>query len=555
MKNRILPNPACTSRLGLNLGLGLGLALTASSALASSHREAPLITGSPKLDCSDFYLFSSYEPGREGYVTLVANYIPLQDSYGGPNYFQLDPNALYEIHVDNNGDAVEDVTFQFRFQNRSRDIALPIGPAGNQRTNAVPVLAVGPIGVGSTGALNVDQTYTLTVIRGPRRTGTAIPVQNPKTGTLEFTKPQDNVGNKTFPDYDSYANSYLYDAPLPGSDRPGRVFVGQRKDPFVVNLGETFDLVNISTSPLGPENANKDSLAYKNVTAICLEVPKEFLLASGGSPIVGAWATASRIEGSSTNQVSRLSMPLVNEVVIGLKDKDAFNASVPSNDLQFADYVTHPTLPAILELLYGAAGVKAPTLFPRTDLLAVFITGVEGLNKNGSIGEMQRLNTAIAPTPRAQQQNFGVVAGDNAGFPNGRRPGDDVVDVALRVVMGKLISLGLFGTKDQAPSGELPFTDGASVSAAMFPDRFPYLNSPVAGSPNEPSVTITPQVAGSVEGPFRSVPGRFDPATRTLSVDKPATDAAALFLRAKSDRAVTFGPVQITPSEVKTTVK
>ncbi|HAB17738.1 MAG TPA: hypothetical protein DCE44_14955, partial [Verrucomicrobiales bacterium] len=331
------------------------------SAGASSHREAPLITTTPKLDCTDFYSFGSYEPGREGYVTLIANYVPLQDAYGGPNYFQLDPAGLYEIHVDNNGDALEDLTFQFRFSNVSRDIALVIGTGDNKRTNAIPLLAAGQVTAGNNGALNVDQTYTLTLVKGPRRGGDVTPILNPKDNTPNFTKPQDNVGNKTFPEYDAYADQYIYEIALPGTDKKGKVFVGQRKDPFVVNLGETFDLVNLN--PLGPVDGAKDTLADKNVTALCLEVPKEFLLAGGNSTIIGSWTTASTVRnlgnvGQEIAQVSRLSMPLVNEVVIGLKDKNKFNASEPKDDGQFVDYITHPTLPALLELLFN---VPAPT--------------------------------------------------------------------------------------------------------------------------------------------------------------------------------------------------
>ncbi|MBN8248741.1 MAG: DUF4331 domain-containing protein, partial [Verrucomicrobia bacterium] len=284
---------------------------------ASSHREAPLITTSPKLDCTDFYSFASYEPGREDYVTLVANYLPLQDAYGGPNYFQMDPDALYEIHVDNSGDAVEDLTFRFQFSNVSRNIALVIGDGDNKRTNAIPLLAAGPVTAGNNASLNVDQTYALTVVQGPRRSGAPTPIINPRDGGTAFTKPQDNAGNKTFPDYDAYAAQYIYEIALPGTEKKGRVFVGQRKDPFVVNLGETFDLVNLN--PLGPVDGAKDSLADKNVTALCLELPKEFLLAGGNGPIIGSWSTSSRIQGDSITQVSRLSMPLVNEVVIGLK--------------------------------------------------------------------------------------------------------------------------------------------------------------------------------------------------------------------------------------------
>jgi hypothetical protein len=165
--------------------------------------------------------------------------------------------------------------------------------------------------------------------------------------------------------------------------------------------------------------------------------------------------------------------------VIGLKDKDAFNASEPADDARFLKYVTNPTLPKILEILFGAAGVRAPTQFPRADLVAVFLTGVDGLNKTGGAGEMLRLNTSIAAKPAGAQNNLGVIGGDNSGFPNGRRPGDDVVDVALRVLMGKLLPA------EVAPSGQLPFTDGAAVDATMFDEHFPYLGTPIPGSPQQ----------------------------------------------------------------------
>ncbi len=524
----------------------------ATLSFASSHREAPLITSTPKLDCTDYYSFMSYEPGREAHVTLIANYVPLQDAYGGPNYFQLDPNALYEIHVDNNGDAVEDITFQFRFQNVSKDIALMIGPEGNQKSVAVPVLAVGPFTAANTGTLNVDQSYTLNVINGPRRTGTPMAVMNPQTSTPNFTKPQDNVGNKTIADYDAYADSYIYEVDLPGSALKGKVFVGQRKDPFVVNLGETFDLVNLN--PLGAEDGATDSLAYKNVTAICIEVPKSYLLAPGGSPIIGSWSTASKVDGSTITQMSRLSMPLVNEVVIGLKDKDNFNASEPKDDGQFIDYVTHPTLPAILELLFA---VPAPTAIPRNDLVAAFVTGVSGLNNNGAVGEMQRLNTDVAAKPRDMQNNLGVIAGftagvldanaaDLAGFPNGRRPGDDVVDIALRVVMGKLL------TPDVAPVGDAPLTDGATVNAMMFGNQFPYLNTPIAGSPNT-TITIGVQTSAQVNGPYQSQQPGYDAGTRRLSAPKPANDKG--FMRVSADRKVNLSETQVDGSNVSAKVQ
>ncbi|MDQ6631802.1 MAG: DUF4331 domain-containing protein [Verrucomicrobiota bacterium] len=493
--------------------------------LASSHREAPMITSSPKLDGTDFYMFNSYETNRQNFVTIVANYIPLQDAYGGPNYFQLDTNAVYEIQIDNNGNAAEDITFQFRFTNVFKNISLPIGPVGNQRTNSIPLINAGQITATNDSALNVIQQYTVNIIRGPRRTGTSTPIANAANSSTVFTKPVDNIGNKSLPDYDAYANQYIYSINIPGSATPGRMFVGQRKDPFVVNLGETFDLINYS-NPLGPVDGAKDSLADKNVTSLILEIPKSALVGATNGIIAG-WTTASKIEGTNIVQVSRLGQPLVNEVVIGLRDKDKFNASEPSGDPQFIDYVTHPTLPALIEILFGSAGVRAPTNFPRTDLVAVFLTGVTGLNADGGVGELLRLNTGIAAVPAASQNNLGVIAGDNAGFPNGRRPGDDIVDIALRVVMGKLL-----GTND-APSGQLPFTDGALVNASMFKQVFPYLNTPLPGSPNSPSITITLQSSAQVQGPYMNRMASYN--TNTGIVSGPKETGPNGFYRLKSD--------------------
>ena len=517
------------------------------TAVASSHREAPLITASPKVDGTDFYAFVSYEPGRSNYVTFVANYIPLQDSYGGPNYFQLDPNAIYEIHVDNDGDAKEDLTFQFRFSNTLRQLTLAIGPDGKKVTNTVPLLALGPITSTNNSLLNVDQTYTLNVVKGPRRTGVIVPVTDAKTGATVFAKPQDFAGEKTFPDYLSYANQYIYEISLPGTTNHGRLFVGQRKDPFVANLGEIFDLVNISTSPLGPVDANQDLLADKSVTSIILEIPKDFLRASSDKPVIGSWTTASTIQNGQTNQVSRLGMPLVNELVIGLADKDKFNSSEPKDDLaNFAGYVTNPTLPAILEILYSNAGAVAPKVFPRTDLVAAFVTGVSGLNANGGVGEMVRLNLDIPPTPREQQNNLGVIAGfskgvldvahaDLAGFPNGRRPGDDVVDIELRVAMGKLLG------PDVAPAGDAPFTDGAYLDASYFPAKFPYLNPPLKGSPNDPTLAVKVTSSPNADGPYHAVKATYDPASRTVTAPKPG-DSTGFIKLESSGRLKTTSP-------------
>ena len=477
------------------------LGLAAVPAGASSHREAPGITEMPKVDGTDFYMFNSYETGRSGYVTLIANYLPLQDAYGGPNYFTLDPDAFYRIHIDNNGDGTEDLTFQFRVTQQLRDIKLPVG--GKQVS--IPLVNAGPIsgGPGQRSANeNVLESYTLSVIRGGVDSSSrqADFVTQPFGGN-RFGKPADNIGEKSIPNYASYAAGFVWDFNFPGcGNSQGRVFVGQRKDPFAVNLGEIFDLVNIA-NPLGPRDAEPDALAEKNVTTFALEVPVQ-CIRQGNNSTIGGWTTAAlprnrtltttptfqnpTSENGNYVQVSRLGMPLVNEVVIGLKDKNKFNASKPTGDAQFADYVTNPTLPELLEILFGAAGVRAPNNFPRTDLVAAFLTGIPGLNQLGGPSEMLRLNTSIAALPAGEQNNLGLLGGDNAGFPNGRRPGDDVVDIELRVAMGVVCHAfpGVFCSPADAPSGNLPFTDGTLQDASQFDSTFPYLRTPLPGSPN-----------------------------------------------------------------------
>src|SRR4051812_24799489 len=298
----------------------------AGVALASSHREAPFITNLPKVDASDFYMFNSYEAGRAGFVTLIANYLPLQEPYGGPNYFTLDPEALYEIHVDNNGDGAEDLTFQFRFTRTTQGLAVMAGG----KSIPVPLTNIGPVSAADSSKQNVAETYSLTVVKGDRRHGMAAQVSDAGSGSTTFTKPLDNIGAKSIPDYATYAASFIHTITIPGCNTPGKVFVGQRKDPFVVNLGETFDLVNIKypATELNPlaESATIDSLADANVTSFVLEVPAA-CLTEGKGTIVGGWTTASvpqsRVVSSSPTagldattqsgslvQVSRVGAPL-----------------------------------------------------------------------------------------------------------------------------------------------------------------------------------------------------------------------------------------------------
>lgn len=468
--------------------------------MASSHREAPSITAMPKVDATDFYMFRSYEPGRQDYLTLIANYQPDQGPYGGPNYYTLDPDALYEFHLDTDGDAIENISFRFRFDNQLRDIQLPI--SGKQVS--IPLVQAGGISAPNQATSNLRETYAIDMVRGERRRGRVDAVSMVGGGTV-FDKPTDYIGNKTFgPNgYAAYANQHIYAVNIPGCGTPGRVFVGQRKDSFSIALGKVFDLINLN--PLGALDANPDELAGRNVTTLALEVP--IACVTGDSPIIGGWTSASlrqarliasppkrghgttTLNGGPWAQVSRLGMPLVNEVVIGLKDKDRFNSSKPKDDGQFADYVTNPTLPALIQTLFP--GALAPTNFPRTDLVAAFLTGVAGVNQPANVkpSEMLRLNTGIAPTPKAGQNNLGVLGGDNAGFPNGRRPGDDVVDAELRVAMGALcVATGAadalkVGCKPaDAPAGSAALTDGTLQSPAQFPDAFPYLNLPLPGA-------------------------------------------------------------------------
>lgn len=399
-------------------------ALAAVGAFASSHREAPSIAGMPKLDGTDFYMFRSYEPNRQDYVTLIANYQPDQGPYGGPNYYTMDPNGLYEIHIDNTGSAMEALTFQFRFTNTLRDIQLPI--SGKQVS--IPLVQAGQISAPNQATSNLRETFTLTVVRGDRRKGQAAAVTNAANGNTVFDRPTDNIGEKTFggPNgYAAYAAQQIYNINIPGCAAGGRVFAGQRQDPFAVALGQVFDLINLN--PLGSTSAyGAGTLATRNVSTLALEVPISCLTAGGTGPIIGGWTTASArqgrliasppksghgtttLNGGAWAQVSRLGMPLVNEVVIGLKDKDAFNSSKPMDDGQFATYVTNPTLPALIQSLYPSA--PAPTNFPRTDLVAAFLTGIDGLNKPANVkaSEMLRLNTGIAPTAMASQSNLGV---------------------------------------------------------------------------------------------------------------------------------------------------
>ncbi|GAB5380046.1 MAG: DUF4331 domain-containing protein [Aliiglaciecola sp.] len=525
------------------LTCGVVAAMCAGAAFASSHREAPYIGKYPQLDGTDFYMFKSYEPGREDYVTILANYNPVQAAYGGPNYFPLDSAGLYEIHIDNDGDAEEDLTFQFRFSNEEVSggtVKLPVGSGENQKMISASLKNVGELSAADETGLNQIESYTMTRVDGDRRRGNKRKVVDANSGQDSFRKPFDYSGTKTFGgpgQYTAYADSFVHDTQIPGCDAPGRVFVGQRSEGFKIALGEVFDLVNFvpiegdSAPGAGDgggfnggvtQDENRNILAKNNVTTIAIEVHKDCLTGDGNG-VIGGWTTSSLRQATILNrrptlarpeiglggwtQVSRLGNFLVNELVIGFPDKDRFNSSEPNGDGRFLDYVTHPVLPEIIDSLFNGPvnatlGTSidnlAPSNVPRQDLVTGFLTGFPGVNQLATVtpSEMLRLNTNFDAVPREAQHPLGVAAGDVAGFPNGRRPGDDAVDIALRVVMGALchdvplgeggalINLGLCAPED-APVGGAALTDGAPISAKDFDNTFPYLLTPYPGSPND----------------------------------------------------------------------
>jgi Domain of unknown function (DUF4331) len=337
------------ARLGRPTRIVLAAALCTAAGLAgaSSHREAPFITTVPKVDATDFYMFRSYEASRSEFVTLIANYQPLQDAYGGPNYFSMDPNALYEIHIDNNGDAKEDLTFQFRFRNTLAGNGAGVNLTIGGKPVNIPLIQAGVVANVNDANLQLQETYSVSVVRGDRRTGTASAVSLVGSGATVFNKPVDNIGKKTIADYATYAGKHVYSVNIPGCATPAKLFVGQRQDPFAVNLGTIFDLVNAPVAVITDPaliNAAPNVIGDKNVTTLALEVHRSCLVASSNpDDVIGGWTTASLRQarllngkpasghhasekaGGAWTQVSRLGMPLVNEVVIGLKDKDKFS--------------------------------------------------------------------------------------------------------------------------------------------------------------------------------------------------------------------------------------
>ena len=433
---------------------------------ASSHREAPLVSADPQIDTTDVWAFVSED--RPDTVTLIASWIPFEEPAGGPNFYAWGDGVHYDINIDNDYDAKPDVIYRWVFSSRYRNPNTFLYNTGQVTSLNDP-------------DLNFRQTYDL--IRINRDNGTQ------KTIVNDAVSAPSNVGAASMPNY----NSNLFDAAtVEFGSGPSMTWAGQSDDAFFLDL-RVFDLLYGANL----KEVGDDTLAGFNVNTLALQVPKTDLAKGGkadANPIIGIWSTTSRKstrvqfgDGSQQNQgkyvqVSRLGMPLVNEVVIPVGLKDYFNASKPTQDGAALGLVQDPELPHLLNAVYGLA---VPDSDPNTagiqraDLISVFLTGVDKLNKpeGGTPGEMIRLNMSIPPCSSTCSR-LGVLGGDLAGFPNGRRLSDDIIDESLRVVLGVLLP------NHQAIADTIG--DGVDANDVSFNTQFPYVAYPHSGSDADP---------------------------------------------------------------------
>ena len=453
----------------------------------SSHREAPEIAKDPVADSTDLYAFVS--PDRAGTVTLIANYLPLQAPAAGPNFFEFGDDVLYEINIDNNGDGLAEVTYRFQFHTETTDASTFL-------------YNTGPIESLNSKYWNRRQFYSVT------RT-----TRNGRSEVLgtNLACPPCNIGPLSTPNYDALAAQAVHNVA-----HGARVFAGQRADAFYVDLGSVFDLGDLrpienlhTTFGLPALKAAKgiNTLAGANVHSIALQVPISQLTTNGHTPtntaaarsVIGIWTTASRqkarILGSNGGvgvasgpyvQISRLGNPLVNEVLVPLSKKDYWNAQPPSKDHQFISGASHPEFSSLLNVLYpGAFPNLAAYKKPRADLEAIFLTGIPAgviaasfSTFTGKVpADMLRLNLAIPPA--TSPNPLGVVGGDVAGFPNGRRVTDDVVTIELRALAGATIPLVDKAYKPDAAIADV--SDGVTQAGVPLLPSFPYLGSPYSG--------------------------------------------------------------------------
>ena len=449
------------------------LPLTAS---ASSHREAPGISKYPQWDNTDLYAFR--DPIVTDQLTILANWIPLEDPSGFPNFFHFDENAWYQIHIDNDGDGIEDITYRFIFTE-------------NVRNPNTFLNFTGPVSALNSSNINVYYTYTVDKVIGPSANPPATNVTRIGSGLLELPN---NAGPATFPG--GYSTGSGLAAGVYTVDGGAKVFAGPRSDMFFVDLGWLGDLLSFRPGVLpGNHQGGINSVAGFNTHVIGMQIPLAQVTKNGTFPssttdpnsIIGLWSTTwvpqNRVYQSTGQkpvltgpyvQVSRLGIPLVNEVVVPYGTKDKFNATYPKDDAQYAAAVLDPEVPKLLKALFNIDSPPAP----RTDLVAV-VQGVPGLTRrpNEVISDELRINLAVYPTPIApvdMTNRMGLLGGDLAGFPNGRRPWDDVVDIELQILAGVLVP-----AFNHPPNNQLG--DGVDGPEKPFLAGFPYLRSPSNG--------------------------------------------------------------------------
>jgi hypothetical protein len=469
-------------------GWSLLAAVVAASAIAvplaisSSHREAPNIMLDPSADNTDVYAWTA--EGAENALTIASNWIPGQVPANGPNFFRFDDRARYYNNIDSNGDGVADIRYRFAFDTELR--------------NPNSFLYAGP---GTTGfddpKLNVVQTYDVVretynrkgKLKKAKKVGKDLPVAPP------------NIGPKTFPNYGNFvagATRTLKDGT--------KLFVGSRDDPFFVDLGATFDAINVRAGT-GNEGQGKDDFSGYSTSTTVMQIPEQLVTRDGqavagpnaSNAVVGVWSTTERRRLEVTNadfdggsrpknhgkrnkwvQVSRLGNPLVNEVVIPLGMKDRFNRTKPHRDAElYGQFVTQPELAAVLNALFD---VNAPET-GRTDIVQAVLQGIPGLNEHagkfaGTPVDTLKLNLGVPPSDEVNR--FGVIGGDNAGYPNGRRPEDDVVDIDLQVIAGILVD------------NPVPLGDGVDQNDKSFLNQFPYLAAPDSGFDSNPGQVAQP---------------------------------------------------------------
>jgi hypothetical protein len=471
--------PSRTRRWSLLAAAVAASAIAVPIAISSSHREAPNIMLDPSADNTDVYAWTA--PGAEGALTLASDWIPGEVPANGPNFFRFDDRARYYNNIDNNGDGVADIRYRFTFDTEIR--------------NPNSFLYAGP---GTTGfedpKLNLIQRYDVVretyngngKLKQAKKVGNDLPVAPP------------NIGPKTFPNYGNFvgaATRTLKDGT--------KLFVGSRDDPFYVDLGATFDAINVRVGT-GNEGGGKDDFSGYSTSTTVMQIP-ERLVTRDGQPVasadaknavVGVWSSTERRRLEVTNadynagsnaksgnkwvQVSRLGNPLVNEVVIPLGMKDRFNRTTPDRDAElYGQFVTEPELAKVLNALFN---VNAPET-DRTDIVQAVLQGIPGVNEHkgkfaGTPVDTLKLNLGVPPTNSPSR--FGVIGGDNAGYPNGRRPADDVVDIDLQVIAGILV--------DNA----VPLGDGVDQNDKSFLSQFPYLAAPDSGFDSNPGQVVQP---------------------------------------------------------------